>query len=296
MNSSLIVASHRVTIYLGIPILGLGLLGGLFNAIVFLSLRTFRQNSCAFYLTVMSIVNIGQLLTSLLTRILISGFDLDWTLTSLFYCKFRAYCYEVCVLSSLTCMCLSTIDQYLATCRSARWQQWSNVRVAHRMTGGFVGLWLVHGIPYWIFYDSGSLSWLTGMQICSSANEIFRLYHSSVFAIVLEGLLPMSITSLFGWLAYRNIQTLAYRTIPLVRRELDKQLTVIVLIQIVYNIVGSTPYVVANIINLHAMLHDDTSYSDLLGFVNVLTICLHYLNFAVSGSQRNITGWAFPFF
>ena len=71
-----------------------GVIGGFFNIIVFLSLQTFRQSSCAFYLTIMSIVNIGQLFTGLLSRIMISGFDIDWTVTSLFYCKFRYYCFQ----------------------------------------------------------------------------------------------------------------------------------------------------------------------------------------------------------
>ncbi|CAF4308738.1 unnamed protein product, partial [Adineta steineri] len=61
--SSLNFIAQQMTIYLGIPILISGLIGGLINVIVFLSLQTFRQNSCAFYLTVMSIVNIGHLST-----------------------------------------------------------------------------------------------------------------------------------------------------------------------------------------------------------------------------------------
>ena len=48
--------------------------------------------------------------------------------------------------------------------------------------------------------------------------------------------LPNLITVLFGILAYRNIQQIAYRTVPLVRRELDKQLTKMVLVQVVLNI------------------------------------------------------------
>jgi len=57
--------------------------------IIFLSLRIFRENSCAFYLTVMSLLNIGELITGYLPRINASGFDIDWTQISLFYCKFR---------------------------------------------------------------------------------------------------------------------------------------------------------------------------------------------------------------
>ena len=63
----------------------------------------------------MSIVNIGQLITGLLSRIMISGFRVDWTQISLFYCKIRAYCFQVISLISLACICLAAIGQYLAT-------------------------------------------------------------------------------------------------------------------------------------------------------------------------------------
>ncbi|CAF3967085.1 unnamed protein product, partial [Adineta steineri] len=92
--SSLNDASKQITIYVGIPTLIAGVLGGLLNTIVFLSLRTFRESPCAFYLTIMSIVNVGQMITGLLARILTSGFNIDWSLTSLFYCKFRLYCFQ----------------------------------------------------------------------------------------------------------------------------------------------------------------------------------------------------------
>ncbi|CAF1181308.1 unnamed protein product [Adineta ricciae] len=93
--ASLTIAYEKVVICMGIPILFLGLIGGIFNVFVFLSLRTFRQSSCAFYLTIMSILNIVQLITGLLSRILISGFDIDLTRSSLFYCKVRTFIFQI---------------------------------------------------------------------------------------------------------------------------------------------------------------------------------------------------------
>ena len=73
--------AQKLNIYFGSFLFFTGVAGGVLNIVVFLSLQTFRENSCAFYLTIMSFVNLGQLLTGLLTRIVISGFDIDWTLT-----------------------------------------------------------------------------------------------------------------------------------------------------------------------------------------------------------------------
>ncbi len=87
--SSLAFAGQQVTIYLGTFTLIAGVVGGFLIIVVFLSLRTFRRSACAFYLTIMSVVNIGQMVTGLLARIMTTGFDIDWSQISPFYCKFR---------------------------------------------------------------------------------------------------------------------------------------------------------------------------------------------------------------
>ncbi len=99
MSTTLAVAEKFVTIYFEIPVFLAGILGGLLNTIVFLSLRTFRQSSCAFYLTLISILNIGQLFTGLLSRILIALFGIAGSETSIFYCEFRPYSFRVCVVT-----------------------------------------------------------------------------------------------------------------------------------------------------------------------------------------------------
>jgi len=294
-TSILNFTSRQVIIYLGIPLLITGIIGGIFNMIVFLSLKTFRQNSCAFYLIIMSIVNIGHLITNLLSRIMISGFNMDWTQSSIFYCKFRAYCVQSCVSISFTCMCLATIDQFLATCSNPRWQRWSNIKISHNLTISFIIIWLLHGIPYCIYFNRIKLT-STGSYTCTNTNEIFRVYHASVQIVIFYGLLPIFINTLFGLLAYRNIQDIAYRTIPLVRRELDKQLTIIVLIQAVYNFIATIPYLIMNIFTLNTIIMKDSVNSDKLEFANLLTLCIFYLNFAVSDkSEFNIFFYLFIF-
>jgi hypothetical protein len=83
--------SQQVTIYVGLFLVVTGFIGGLLNIIVFFSLKTFRQSSCAFYLTIMSFVDTLQLFTGLFIFIMINGFGINWTDMSLFYCKFRAF-------------------------------------------------------------------------------------------------------------------------------------------------------------------------------------------------------------
>ena len=196
-----------------------------------------------FFLTVMSVVCIGNLITGLLTTILSSGFGYDLTLASTGYCKFRWYLLQFCTLTTFTCVSLATIDQFLATCPRPRWQQWCNIKYARRILMVFIFLWCLHGIPFLIFYDINGTS-------CSQKNSIFSGYLTYFYLPILISALPISITVLFGILAYLNTQQLAHRTVPLVRRELDKQLTIMVLTQVIFNFFAVTPYTILTVSTL----------------------------------------------
>ncbi|CAF4218941.1 unnamed protein product [Adineta steineri] len=283
MSSSIIsllaVAGNQITIYLGTFTLIAGVIGGLLNIIVFLSLRTFRESSSAFYLTIMSIVNVGQLLTGLLSRIMTSGFGIDWTSTSLFYCKFRLYCFYLCTSTSMTCICLAIIDQYLATSSRAEWRQWCNMRVARRLVLLFVFIWMIHNTPYLIYYDH-VISMTTGKVACININTVFVQYNIYGTNLTIGKVIPICITFVFGLLAYHNVQQLGYRTVPLVRRELDKQLTVIILVLIVFAFFTNIPYTIVLILSTMPELTQDPVISAQLQFANLVTAYLVYIYFA----------------
>ncbi|CAF4090566.1 unnamed protein product [Adineta steineri] len=283
MSSSIIsllaLAGKQITIYLGTFTLVVGVIGGLLNVIVFLSLKTFRESSSAFYLTIMSIVNIGQLPTGLLSRIMISGFGIDWTLSSLFYCKFRYYCFNICASTSMTCICLAIIDQYLATSSRAEWRQWCNMKIARRLLLLFVLIWIIHNIPYLIYFDH-VISITTGQVTCTNTNNIFQQYTIYGTTLIIGKLLPISITFIFGLLAYHNVQQLGYRTAPLVRRELDKQLTVMILVLIVFAFFTNIPNTIAYILSAMPGLTQDPVVSAQIQFANLVTTYLVYIYFA----------------
>ena len=279
--SYLSYVGQMINIYVGLPVLVAGVVGGVLNIIIFLSLRTFRENSCAFYLTVMSAVNVGQLLTGMLSRIMISGFSIDWTQTSLMYCKCRLLIYQLCASISYTSLCLATIDQYLATSTRPRWQQWCNIKLAHRLVIGTSLVWMLHAIPYAIFLDH-TVSPSTQAIACTTTNGIFLHYRAYFITLVLTGFLPVSITTVFGIMAFRNVKQLAYRTIPLVRRELDTQLTVMVLVQVVVNFFTNIPLVIMNTLTVNPGITSDRVVWARLQFAFSVTLVIFYSYFAVS--------------
>ena len=279
--SSLSFVGQQITIYVGILTLIAGVVGGCLIIVVFVSLRTFRESSCAFYLTIMSIVNIGQLLTGLLSRIMTAGFNIDWSITSLFYCKFRYFCFQVCALTSMTCICLATIDQYLATCSRPRWQQWCNIKLARRLSAIFILIWIVQDVPFLIYFNH-VVSTTAGNITCISTNNIFQQYFTYGIILTLGRLLPVCITFLFGLLAYHNVQQLAHRTLPLVRRELDKQLTVMVLMLVVFAFFTFMPFAIVYILLAIPQVTQGPLVIAQLQLASNLTTCLVYINFAVS--------------
>ncbi|CAF1105908.1 unnamed protein product [Adineta steineri] len=269
----------QVAIYGGITVFIPGVLGELLNTIVFLSLRTFRQNSCAFYLTIMSIVNIGQLFAGLLARVMLYVIDYDGTESSLFYCKFRLYFSHICVMTSLTCFCLATIDQYCATSSNPRFQQLCNIKLAQRLVIIFSFIWAVHGIPYAVLYYH-SVSSTTGKVSCVMTNTIYLQYRAYFIVLILLGFLPLSITALFGFMAYRNVQRSPHYTKPLIRRELDRQLTVMVLVQVLVNIFTLLPYAIVNILSLQMENTNNLLLKTQIQLASNITLIMYYVYYA----------------
>jgi hypothetical protein len=285
MTSSIIswfaFIGQQITVYTGIFTLIAGILGGFVNIISFLSLRTFRQSSCAFYLTVMAVVSVGQLMTGLLSHVMVAGFNIDWTETSLVYCKIRTYGVLTCTLIALSCFCLAIIDRYLATCSSPRWQRWSNIRLARLVSTVNIGIWIIYNIPFILYYNQ-IVSTSTGKTACLITNEVFQEYAIYGTFLTFGRILPICITFFFGLLAYRNVCQLAHRTLPLVRRELDKQLTVMVLVQVIVTFFTNVPYIIVYILLLMPNPTKDPFIVAELQLANSFVTCLYYMNFGVS--------------
>ncbi|UJR14265.1 hypothetical protein I4U23_001256 [Adineta vaga] len=279
---SLIYLGQKLTIYGGFPTLIMGIIGQILNIIVFCSLRTFRESSCAFYLTIMSFVNIGQLLFGLFFRIMMVGFDMDWGTMSVTLCKFRSTLFVFCSLMSYTCLCLAMIDQYFATSTRQRWQKWSNIKIAHYLMVLFTIIWSLHMILYVITTEQ-IISSITGKVTCVAPDHNIANYRYYFIVLCITGYLPDTITVLFGILAYRNIQQIAYRTMPLVRRETEKQLTTMVFTQVLINIITNIPFVTLTAVSTATNNRViDAIVLQRIQFVYTIATILFYTYFAIS--------------
>ncbi|UJR17537.1 hypothetical protein I4U23_004432 [Adineta vaga] len=242
-------------LYFGLPVFIASIIGELFSIIVLLSLNTFRQNSAELYLIVMSTFNFIRLSFSTVFIIISLSFGMNYSVSIFFFCQLRNLIATTCNMGSITCLCMA--------------QQWSNIKVAHRITVIITLIWLLNRIPYVIFFDKISS---TNTAVCVTVNSIFLQYHTYGYFLTYNNLIPL-ITIIFGFMAFQNVRNLRYRSIPLVRQELEKQLTIMVLTQTLVYVCTYSPYSVVSTISA-VNTNRDSVYLAVKNLVNAVTVIL----------------------
>ncbi|CAF4005020.1 unnamed protein product [Adineta steineri] len=276
--ASLDFAKKEIVIYFVIPMFIMSIIGGCLSLIIFLSLKTFRRSSCAFYLTIKSAYDLGRTIGSMLPYILRWGFQTDWGLPSLFFCKIRNSMATVFSLGSMTCLCLAVIDQYFSTCSHVHWQKWCDIKLAHRLTAIFTIIWILQGIPYVVFYNH-IISPSKNTTACEITNEKFNEYLIYGYYFTISNLLPF-ISIIIGFMAYYNARHLSHRATPLIRRELDKQLTVMVLVEVLINFCTVLPFGITYMFSKITATSSDPTFQAKISIAASVTLSFYYLSCA----------------
>jgi len=179
----------------------------------------------------------------------------------------------------MTFLLLAAIDQYFLTCSSSYWQKWPNTKRAHCLAGVFITIYILHGIPYFICRDH-IISPSTNKTIfCRITNKKFIRYHAYSFFLILANLLPF-LTAIFGLMTYRNVRRLTYGKIRVFRHELDKQLTKMILIEILVCFCTFLPYSIQSIYGLICQ-NNERSFRAKMKLKNILTLLFSNLSYAV---------------
>jgi hypothetical protein len=97
---------------------------------------------------------------------------------------------------------------------------------------------------YCIIYDRQN-------HLCCNKFYLFT-YRAYVVILIFLGFLPITITVIFAAMAYHNARQLVYYTVTLVRRGLDKQLTAMVLVQVLVDFFLLSPNSIVNAVALNA--------------------------------------------
>ncbi|CAF0931774.1 unnamed protein product [Adineta ricciae] len=200
--ASLFYIRSQFATYVSIPICILCSISELFSIIVFLSLKTFRQSSCAFYLMSMSVFNFIRLVFGTSLIIISTAFPINWTPALLYYCQLRTSIIGLCYLGAITTLCLAVIDQYFATSARPQWQRWSNIKLAHRLVLVITIIWALHASLFFIYFNQLALS---NTSTCIATNQIFVQYYIYGYFFTYGNFFPL-VSAMFAVLAFEMLE------------------------------------------------------------------------------------------
>lgn len=198
MDQETIMAISAINAYVGGVIFILGTFGNLMNIIAFSCLKTYRPLITSTFLAVASFAGQLYLTFSLGLTSISEWINIDISSRNLIICKFTQYIQNVSVQISSTCLCLSSIDRYLMTSRSARQRQFMTQKRARLLIGLSILIWMCAEIPYLVFSHNNLAlnSCIPGLDFVTTAT-----YLNLSFSICL----PIAILSVFGLLTWKNL-------------------------------------------------------------------------------------------
>ncbi|CAF0890467.1 unnamed protein product [Adineta steineri] len=233
-----------------------GTFGNVFNIIIFMR-RELRNNPCSSYFLAGSINNCFVVDIGLFSRYLASSWNWDPSTTNNALCKIRnLFIYSPLTLA-LWFVALASIDRFLSSSRSVRLRQMSSLPVARKaivITTIFIFLSYIHILIYFKTVPSGSGS------TCSFSPYGYILF-LSFFGPIISCILPIMLMSIFGILMIYNVHNIHgqnnlhgnNRQNKRLRSN-DRQLSIMVLFQILITTVISIPYFALAIYNAIAIV------------------------------------------
>jgi hypothetical protein len=250
-----LVDAQKYIFYSNYVIYIVGLIGNMLSILVFTKVKLFRGNRCAFYLITESVASIIILCEFWIPGVFQIIYGTDPVNLSLIWCKIRTTFIQSCRLLIASIVCFEALDQFLSTNHRLYLQQISTLKLARGLIWTSYCLSFLQTIPYIIFYNIVSPSG------CSITNQVLIYYYSYFYYLILHGLLPILISSLFSLLAYRNVRHLVRRQIPIERRRLDRQMTAMIFVRVIVFIILLLPYTIFRIYILNANVSPQDTFA-----------------------------------
>ncbi|CAF1397852.1 unnamed protein product [Adineta steineri] len=224
------------SLILGFILLIGGVLGNILNIIIFIKVGNYKNNACSLYMFVRTFLDLNMLLAGLATRILATGFQVDFTLMNRIWCKTRLGFTDINGITTYTMICLQAIDACICSSPSVAVRQKSNIRIARYLILGTLCFCFIHEIPYFIFQD---LVIVGGTPMCITTNTIYAQYRSYVVSLGIITTIPITVISIFGYLTVRHMKTIGVtRSLS----SLTRQTISMALFQIVALLVFNSPF------------------------------------------------------
>lgn len=271
------VALH-IRFWFPIILFSVGAPAACINAIIFISIKTFRRSPSVYYVVGQSLADINVLLIVLLQTIPSTSISV-----SSISCKLMVFFSQMTVSVAMSFLCLSAFDRWACTSQSARIRQMSSIRVARRLFPIPFIFWSLVNVPFLIYCDL-----VPPTYRCWPTNDLFMRIGVIILSPVLTAFLPLFVLILFGLLTYRNIRRVIYvRQRPIQNRAItwEHQMTRMMLTQTLISIFCTFPRVIFNIYSIATSRETTTKtfyQISIIILVDQITIAITSVNFASS--------------
>lgn len=199
-------AVSAITTYVSGVMFILGTVGNIMNMIMFCCFKTYRSLVTSAFLVGTAFTGQIYLTISLGFGSISKWISYDIPSRNTTICKFTLYMRNVPIQIYLTCLCLSSIDRYLMTSRSARRRELMSLKRARLLICAWTVVWMCAGIPHAI--NSNNVP-IFNLCIPSANFSITATCLNLVFAIAL----PVTILSIFGFLTWKNLENTRLTTL-----------------------------------------------------------------------------------
>ena len=230
----------------------IGTVGNTLNLFIFT--RPFLlKSSCTLYMIAASIDNLLVIYTSLLTRLLSTGFSIDIAAFSNFTCRFRFYVGYVFFALSPYFFILACFDRYCLSSPSASRRSWSSRKITQRCIVGAILLACILYSHMAFFFE---LHPVRGGFTCYSRQGVYDLFYR-IFYLLIYCLLPSFAMGVLCTLTLMNIRhqsrrirsNLVNKGIGLHRR-IDRQLIRMLFSQVLIQFLCTLPFAILNLLGL----------------------------------------------
>lgn len=244
-----ITALTRATVqfnrYTPMPVFILGLVGNIFNMLIFTRPSLFK-NPCTAYLLAATCTNMIVLFFGLVVRSLMDGFGIDLVGNSLVLCRFRYIILHPSYALSSWFLVLASIDRFCISSRSVRLRSLSHLLIARRAIVIAACLcFLLYSHVLGLF----EIEQLKSGPYCYGKTGLYRIIYDFLFFSSFSCLPPI-LMMIIGLATVHNIRfarvrvtATAQATIGQLNRK-DRQLILMLLIQLIATIVCTLPHAI----------------------------------------------------
>jgi hypothetical protein len=299
--------------YVYCPLYATGNIGNILNLIVFSQTKLRSSSVCSWYFLVISIVNLISINTGYLTRILSYLGLPDPSRTVEWYCTGRVYISTLSLTLGRHFLCSLIIDRFLVTSTSVKLRQLSSFKLAKWYIPLSVLFWTIFYVHIFVGYTDYQYG--SGCKRWGGTYNLFIV----VSTVTIEAILPITVITIFTLLTLNNLYGLHQRrnhvmpishdnrtiTIGTVimnsvsnriiqnppsnrqtqreKKKIDKQLTLISLVQVLVYITFNIPnssYQVYTIVTSATIRSADRAAIE--SFISAFVVVLTYIYGTVS--------------